>query len=103
MWWREPEQAILPLLEELGIGFMPFSPLGKGFLTGTMGAGTTFGADDFRTKVPRFAAEALEANEQLVTLLKTLAAEKGAPSTDRVKSYTEPRCAGAFACRRRFF
>ncbi|WP_455815115.1 aldo/keto reductase [Pseudomonas graminis] len=77
MWWREPEQAILPLLEELGIGFVPFSPLGKGFLTGTMDAGTTFGADDFRSKVPRFATEALEANEQLVTLLKTLAAEKG--------------------------
>ncbi|MBK4725691.1 aldo/keto reductase [Pantoea agglomerans] len=78
LWWREPEQEILPLLEELGIGFVPFSPLGKGFLTGTMGAGTTFGADDFRSKVPRFAAEALEANEQLVTILKTLAAEKGA-------------------------
>lgn len=66
MWWREPEQEILPLLEELGIGFVPFSPLGKGFLTGAIKAGATFGEDDFRSKVPRFAAEALEANERLV-------------------------------------
>lgn len=77
MWWREPEQAILPVLEELGIGFVPFSPLGKGFLTGAIKAGTTFGEDDFRSKVPRFAAEAIAANEQLVTLLGQLAAEKG--------------------------
>ncbi|EOC0209094.1 aldo/keto reductase [Cronobacter dublinensis] len=80
MWWREPEQDILPLLEELGIGFVPFSPLGKGFLTGTIKAGTTFGQDDFRSKVPRFAAEALEANEKLVALLDELAAEKGVTS-----------------------
>ena len=78
MWWREPEQAILPLLEELGIGFVPFSPLGKGFLTGAIRSGTTFAADDFRSKVPRFAAEAIAANEQLVTLLTQLAADKGA-------------------------
>ncbi|WP_072929254.1 aldo/keto reductase [Nissabacter archeti] len=77
MWWREPEQAILPLLEELGIGFVPFSPLGKGFLTGAINAGTTFGDDDFRSKVPRFAAEAREANNALVALLTGLAAEKG--------------------------
>lgn len=77
MWWREPEQEILPLLEELGIGFVPFSPLGKGFLTGAIKSGTTFGSDDFRSKVPRFAAEAIEANEKLVTLLGELAAEKG--------------------------
>ncbi|HCB1497796.1 TPA: aldo/keto reductase [Klebsiella michiganensis] len=77
MWWREPEQAILPVLEELGIGFVPFSPLGKGFLTGAIKAGTTFSEDDFRSKVPRFAAEAIAANEQLVTLLGELAAEKG--------------------------
>lgn len=76
MWWREPEQEILPVLEELGIGFVPFSPLGKGFLTGSIKTGATFGQDDFRSKVPRFAAEALEANEQLVTLLADLAAEK---------------------------
>ncbi|NLS56152.1 aldo/keto reductase [Hafnia alvei] len=76
MWWREPEQEIMPLLEELGIGFVPFSPLGKGFLTGAINAQTTFGADDFRSKVPRFAAEAREANEKLVSLLAALAAEK---------------------------
>ncbi|MDN4626838.1 aldo/keto reductase [Erwinia sp. PsM31] len=80
MWWREPEQEILPVLEELGIGFVPFSPLGKGFLTGAIKTGTAFGEDDFRSKVPRFAAEALEANEKLVTLLAQLAAEKNATS-----------------------
>ena len=78
MWWREPEQEIMPLLEELGIGFVPFSPLGKGFLTGAIRAGKTFGEDDFRSKVPRFAAEALEANEKLIALLADLAAEKEA-------------------------
>ncbi|UNK62572.1 aldo/keto reductase [Buttiauxella ferragutiae] len=77
MWWREPEQEILPVLKELGIGFVPFSPLGKGFLTGSIKSGTTFGADDFRSKVPRFAADALEDNEKLVSLLSELAAEKG--------------------------
>lgn len=77
MWWREPEQDILPLLEELGIGFVPFSPLGKGFLTGTIKAGATFGKDDFRSIVPRFATAALEANEKLVALLGELAGEKG--------------------------
>ncbi|MFZ1872699.1 MAG: aldo/keto reductase [Chania sp.] len=77
MWWREPELEILPTLEELGIGFVPFSPLGKGFLTGTIQAGSTFGNDDFRSKVPRFAAEALDANQQLVALLNGIAAEKG--------------------------
>ncbi|NHV08632.1 aldo/keto reductase [Cronobacter turicensis] len=78
LWWREPEQEILPLLEELGIGFVPFSPLGKGFLTGAITAETTFGKDDFRSIVPRFAAEAIEANEKLVALLRDIAAEKGA-------------------------
>ncbi|WP_455852902.1 aldo/keto reductase [Pantoea endophytica] len=80
MWWREPEQEILPLLKELGIGFVPFSPLGKGFLTGAIKSGATFGEDDFRSKVPRFAAEALAANEKLVTLVAQLAAEKGVTS-----------------------
>nr|CAQ76567.1 putative aldo/keto reductase, C-terminal part [Yersinia pseudotuberculosis] len=76
MWWREPEQEILPLLEELGIGFVPFSPLGKGFLTGAIKPGTTFGKDDYRSTVPRFAEQAIEANEKLVSLLGELAAEK---------------------------
>ncbi|WP_395488955.1 aldo/keto reductase [Cedecea davisae] len=77
LWWREPEQEIVPLLEELGIGFVPFSPLGKGFLTGAITAETPFGEDDFRSKVPRFATEAREANAGLVALLGNIAAEKG--------------------------
>ncbi|ORM71766.1 aldo/keto reductase [Pantoea rwandensis] len=80
MWWREPEQEIMPVLEELGIGFVPFSPLGKGFLTGAIKSGTAFGADDFRSKVPRFAAEAMEANEKLVSLLTEIAADKSVTS-----------------------
>ena len=66
MWWREPEQEILPTLEELGIGFVPFSPLGKGFLTGAITADATFGKDDFRSIVPRFAPAAIQANQALV-------------------------------------
>ncbi|CFQ28380.1 MULTISPECIES: aldo/keto reductase [Yersinia] len=77
LWWREPEHEILPTLEELGIGFVPFSPLGKGFLTGAIKAGSTFGADDFRSKVPRFAPAALDANQQLVTLITEIASQKG--------------------------
>lgn len=77
MWWREPEREVLPLLEELGIGFVPFSPLGKGFLTGAIKPDATFGEDDFRSKVPRFAPEALEANEKLVALLGDIATERG--------------------------
>jgi aryl-alcohol dehydrogenase-like predicted oxidoreductase len=77
MWWREPETEILPLLEELGIGFVPFSPLGKGFLTGRFGADATFGEGDFRSSVPRFSPEALKANQALADLVRDLAAEKG--------------------------
>ncbi|MBS0055224.1 aldo/keto reductase [Yersinia sp. Marseille-Q3913] len=77
LWWPEPEHEILPTLEELGIGFVPFSPLGKGFLTGAIKAGSTFGADDFRSKVPRFAPAALDANQQLVTLITEIASQKG--------------------------
>lgn len=76
LWWREPEAEILPLLEELGIGFVPFAPLGRGFLTGKINANTTFDANDFRSNVPRFAAEARQANQTLVDLIATLAAEK---------------------------
>ncbi|MHC9419860.1 aldo/keto reductase [Sphingomonas citri] len=76
MFWREPEKQILPLLEELGIGFVPFSPLGKGFLTGTIDASATFGQDDFRSVVPRFQADALAANQALVDLVSSIAAEK---------------------------
>ena len=77
LWWREPEQEILPTLEELGIGFVPFSPLGKGFLTGAIKAGTTFGSDDFRSTVPRFSPQALQANQALVDLLGRIAQDKG--------------------------
>ncbi|MBX6317012.1 MULTISPECIES: aldo/keto reductase [Pseudomonadota] len=77
LWWREPEAEILPTLEELGIGFVPFSPLGKGFLTGAIKQGTTFGSDDFRSIVPRFSPEALQANQALVDLLGQIAQDKG--------------------------
>lgn len=78
MFWREPEAMILPLLEELGIGFVPFAPLGKGFLTGKLKADTIFAADDFRSTVPRFQAEAMAANQALVDLVTTIASEKRA-------------------------
>jgi aryl-alcohol dehydrogenase-like predicted oxidoreductase len=78
LFWREPEAQILPVLEELGIGFVPFSPLGKGFLTGTIDETTSFDASDFRSIVPRFTPEARKANLALVEVLKALAAAKGA-------------------------
>lgn len=78
LWWREPEQSVLPVLEELGIGFVPFSPLGKGFLTGAINADTAFAADDFRNSVPRFAAEARQANQALVEPISAIATAKGA-------------------------
>ena len=78
LWWREPEQEILPTLEELGIGFVPFSPLGKGFLTGKIDKSTTFGKDDFRSIVPRFSEENRKANQALVDLLGKIAAERNA-------------------------
>jgi aryl-alcohol dehydrogenase-like predicted oxidoreductase len=77
LWWREPEEAILPVLEELGIGFVPFSPLGKGFLTGSINADTKFDSTDFRNIVPRFSAEARKANQRLVDVLGRIADEKG--------------------------
>lgn len=77
LWWREPEGTILPTLEELGIGFVPFSPLGKGFLTGAITAQTTFDTNDFRSSVPRFATEARQANARLVGALKVIAEDKG--------------------------
>jgi aryl-alcohol dehydrogenase-like predicted oxidoreductase len=78
LWWRGPEAEILPTLEELGIGFVPFSPLGAGFLTGKMDATTKFDRSDFRASVPRFAPEALKANLALVELLRDVAKRKGA-------------------------
>jgi aryl-alcohol dehydrogenase-like predicted oxidoreductase len=78
LWWREPEKEILPTLEELGVGFVPFSPLGKGFLTGAIDERTTFSTDDFRNVVPRFTPEARKANQALVEELGVIAAEQRA-------------------------
>lgn len=78
LWWREPEDEILPTLDELGIGFVPFSPLGKGFLTGKMDESTTFEASDFRNTVPRFSAENRKANQAVVELLSRIAEQKDA-------------------------
>jgi aryl-alcohol dehydrogenase-like predicted oxidoreductase len=75
LWWRSPEQEVLPTLEELGIGFVPFSPLGRGFLTGAIDANTQFDRTDFRNAVPRFTPEARQANQALVAVLQKLAAQ----------------------------
>jgi len=80
LWWRELEKEVLPVLEELGIGFVPFSPLGKGFLTGKIDENTKFDSTDFRSSVPRFTAENRKANYALVEVLSRLAAGKGASS-----------------------
>lgn len=78
LWWRDPEVDVLPTLEELGIGFVPFSPLGKGFLTGKINENTTFDRSDFRNTIPRFTPEARKANQALVDLLGTIAERKKA-------------------------
>ena len=78
LWWRKPEEEVLPTLEELGIGFVPFSPLGKGFLTGKIDENTTFDTSDFRNIVPRFTSEARKANQALVDLLRTIGDRKNA-------------------------
>ncbi len=78
LWWRRPEAEILPTLEELGIGFVPYSPLGKGFLTGKIEASTTFDNTDFRSTLPRFTPEALQANQAMVDLLGKIATQKKA-------------------------
>jgi aryl-alcohol dehydrogenase-like predicted oxidoreductase len=78
LWWRQPEEEVLPTLEELGIGFVPFSPLGRGFLTGTIGENTKFDSTDFRNSVPRFTPEARKANQTLVNLLGEIAPRKQA-------------------------
>jgi len=78
LWWREPEQDILPTLEELGIGFVPFSPLGKGFLTGAINENTTFDTSDYRNSVPRFSEENRKANQALVQVLEQIATDKNA-------------------------
>lgn len=78
LWWREPEAEIIQTLEELGIGFVPFSPLGKGFLTGKIDEKTAFDPTDFRSSVPRFTEENRKANQKVVDLLKQVAAKKNA-------------------------
>jgi aryl-alcohol dehydrogenase-like predicted oxidoreductase len=78
LWWREPEEEIMPVLEELGIGFVPFSPLGKGYLTGKIDENTSFDSTDFRNTVPRFSPEARKANQAVVELLSAIARRKGA-------------------------
>jgi len=78
LWWREPEEEILPVLEEMGIGFVPFSPLGRGFLTGKIDENTSFDSSDFRSSVPRFTPENRKANQDLVDLLSRIAAKKQA-------------------------
>jgi aryl-alcohol dehydrogenase-like predicted oxidoreductase len=76
LWWREPEKEVLPALEELGIGFVPFSPLGRGFLTGKIDENTKFDSNDFRNLVPRFSPEARKANKALVDVLAVIAASR---------------------------
>jgi aryl-alcohol dehydrogenase-like predicted oxidoreductase len=78
LWWREPEAEVIPTLEELGVGLVPFSPLGKGFLTGTIDEKTTFDSSDFRNIVPRFSPEARKANQAVVDLLGRIAEQKKA-------------------------
>jgi aryl-alcohol dehydrogenase-like predicted oxidoreductase len=78
LWWRKPEQEVIPTLEELGIGFVPYSPLGKGFLTGAIKENATFNSTDFRSTLPRFTPEALKANQALIDLLGTIAKRKNA-------------------------
>lgn len=87
LWWREPEEEILPTLEELGIGFVPFSPLGRGFLTGKIDENTTFGASDIRNTFPRFTTENIGANRALVDQVKQIARRKGATPAQMALSW----------------
>jgi aryl-alcohol dehydrogenase-like predicted oxidoreductase len=96
LWWRTPEAELLPTLEELGIGFVPFSPLGKGFLTGKIDETTQFEANDFRNIVPRFTAESRKANRALVDLLAEIARYKSAtPRRSRLGGFSR-RSRGSF-------
>ena len=91
LWWRRPEAEVLPTLEELGIGLVPYSPLGKGFLTGKIDENTTFDSSDFRSTLPRFTPEALKANQALVDLLGRIAeAEEGDTGPDRPRLAARP-------------
>ena len=87
MWWREPEKELIPTLEELGIGFVPFSPLGKGFLTGSVKSDTTFAKNDFRSVVPRFSKECMKQNQRFVDFVKSMAENKGITPAQLALSY----------------
>ena len=88
LFWREPEETVMPTLEELGIGFVPFSPLGKGFLTGKIDADTKFDSTDFRNTVPRFSPENLKANLALVAVIRSFAEKEGNPGANRTRLAT---------------
>ena len=96
LWWRQPEEEVLPTLEELGIGFVPFSPLGKGFLTGAINEKTTFDSTDFRNIVPRFTPEARKANQALVDLLGEIAAGRRRRRPRSRSPGSWPRSRGSF-------
>ena len=87
LWWKRPEAEVLPMLEELGIGFVPYSPLGKGFLTGKINEGTTFDSTDLRSRIPRFTIEARKANQALVDLLTAIATRNSKRRRKRVRRF----------------
>ena len=91
LWWRRPEEELIPTLEELGIGFVPFSPLGKGFLTGTIDETTSFVSSDFRNIVPRFTTEARKANQPIVAVLRSIAAKKQATPAQLALAWLLPQ------------
>ena len=92
LWWKRPEAEVLPVLEELGIGFVPYSPLGKGFLTGKINEGTTFDSSDLRSRIPRFTIEARKANQALVDPAdRHLQTEEGDTRSDRARVAARPK------------
>ena len=101
LWWREPETKVLPTLAELGIGFVPYSPLGKGFLTGSISENTQFDSSDIRSSIPRFAADVRETNRAVVDLLQTIAARKGATPGQIALAWLLARGGAVSRCRPR--
>jgi hypothetical protein len=98
LWTREPEDEIIPTLEELGIGLVPYSPLGKGFLTGRIDEGTTFDTSDLRSRIPRFSPQARKANQALVDLLRTVGSGMGQPRRRSPSPGCSPRSRGSSRC-----
>ena len=96
LWWRKPEWEVIPTLEELGIGFVPYSPLGKGFLTGKIGANAKFDSSDFRSTLPRFTPEALQANQALIDLLGGMAKRKNASPAQIALAWLLAKNSGSF-------